>query len=165
MTNSIGKLVDAICEAWTKCLPPPYGSGEYSASEDGQTDCNRFVIEVCNKFGYTKLNGLKANQMYDELVKNGDWILIPGDTAQFHSNSGVLVIAAWKNPDLNQSGHVCLVRPGIAQPSQSWGLTSPSCPMVANVGQPGTCRIDRKASFAFGKDKIPHYFALKSMMP
>ena len=160
--KSIPKLVDAILVAWSKCLMPPYGSGEYSSSIDGATDCNRFVNEVCNRFGYTKFNGLLANQMFDLFLNNGDWLEIQGEIAQYHANSGALVVASYQNP--SGHGHVCMVRPGIAETSGKWEVITPSVPKVANVGEPETCKLDIKASYAFGPYKRPKYFVLKSMI-
>ncbi len=161
--NSIPKLIDAILSAWTKSLEAPYGTGEYSSAKDGATDCNRFVNDVLNQFGYLKFNGLTANEMCDAF-SNGDWLEIEGDTAQYHANNGIVVVAGWKNPT-GDHGHVCMVRPGIAEASTSWNVSSFSVPKIANVSRPELCRIDRKASFAFSSDKIPKYFALKTMIP
>lgn len=160
---SVAKLLDVILSAWVKSLEKPYGTGEYSSAIDGATDCNRFVNEVCERFGYNKFNGLLANEMYDKLMTNGDWIEVLGEAAQYHANQGAVVIAAYKNI-MGRHGHVCLVRPGVPEPSASWEITEPKVPKVANVGTPENCRIDRKASFAFSKDKMPKYFALKSMI-
>ena len=155
------RLLDIILVAWTRCLPQPYGCGEYSSVKDHSTDCNRFVNEVCEGMGYKTFKGLLANQIYDSLMKNGEWLEVAGDVAQFHANSEALVIAAWKNPT-GGHGHVCVVRPGEAEASGSWGIMNKTVPKVANVGEPDKCRIDRKASFSFAKDKIPKYFVLKS---
>lgn len=171
MGNNIGKLMDAILTAWTKCLPPPYGSGDYSAAVDDVTDCNRFVFDVMAQFGYKKLwdskNNwpMRANQMQAELEINGDWLDVPGSTAQNHANSGALVVAAWKNPVPNKSGHVCIVMPGQCVGSGKWQVPvdKPTVPKVANVGRPSLCRLDRGANYAFGMDQ-PKYYALKSMI-
>lgn len=161
--STVSKLNDIIISAWTKSLEKPYGSGEYSSAKDGATDCNRFVNEVCLRYEYNKFNGMLANQMFDSMISNGDWIEVEGDAAQYHANNGAVVIAAWKNLT-GGHGHVCMVRPGIAEPSSSWEIIEPKVPKVANVAIPELCRLDRKASFAFSKDKIPKYFALKSMI-
>lgn len=151
-------------------MPQPYGSGEYSSSVDHVTDCNRFVYDVLSQFGYTKFwdekekRPILANDMYDAFLMNGDWIEVAGDIAQFHANNGALVIAGWKNLD-GGHGHVCVVRPGIAESSGSWHVTTESVPKVANVSDPELCRLDRKASFAFSSDKIPKYFVKKDMIP
>lgn len=160
---SIPKLIDAMCSAWSKCLPPPYGSGEYAPS-NGETHCNQFIIDICNQFGYLKFNGLNANHIFDALSINDDWMEIGGDIAQFHANNGALVIAAWKNPT-GDHGHVCLVRPGTAEPSQSWHVLNDSVPKVANVSNLNLCRLDRKASFAFSLERLPKYFVKKDMVP
>lgn len=168
--NKVPKLIDVILTAWTKSLHPPYGTGEYSSILDGMTDCNRFVYEVLANYGYKKFwdekekRPILANQMFDLLVSNGDWIEVSGDIAQFHANTGALVVAAWKNPS-GEHGHVCMVRPGIAEASSTWGVTEPMIPKVANVSRPYLCRADRKASFAFSINSMPSYFVKKDMVP
>jgi hypothetical protein len=150
---SVANLMDAILEAWTRCLLPPYGDGTYSAFIDNQTDCNRFVNEVAIALGYMKFAGLRASQITALMRK--EWVEIDGAKAQELANQGNLVVAGWINPDPNQSGHVCIVRPGNTVVSGKWG---PNVPMVANVSRPEFCRIDRGANYAF--KEIPQYFSL-----
>jgi hypothetical protein len=85
----------------------------------------------------------------------GKWLSISGANAQYHANQGALVIAGLKNNDGH--GHVCIVRPGIIQHSNTWQAEAPR---VMNVGK--TVFIDKKASFAF--KEIPQYFVLKEMI-
>jgi|SRR3989304_3049140 len=151
------KLVDAILEAWTKCLRPPYGSGEFSP-DDGSTDCNRFVHEVCVKLGFAGFEGLRANKMFELMDKDDHWLDVSGATAAYYANLGGLIVAAWKNPDPDKSGHVAIVRPGMAGSSAQWDVSTKDIPKIANVGPAQTCRLDRGANFAFGKDSRPTYF-------
>lgn len=160
--SSLPKLVDAILTSWTKSLEPPYGTGEFSSAKDKATDCNRFVQAVLTQFGYNKMQGLLANQMFDAFELNGDWLEVEGEVAQAHANNGALVVAAWKHPE-GGHGHVCMIRPGNAEPSGSWGVSTNSVPKVANVSEPNLCRVDAKASYAFGKDRRPKYFVMKVM--
>lgn len=166
MTRDISKLMDAICEGWAKCLPPPYGDGEFSAAIDGMTDCNRFVHFVCVQMGYKKFlrpGGtipILANEMFDYMVSHqGEWQELLDLSAQWYANQGVIVIAAWKNSD-GPHGHVCIVRPGVLGTSEHWN--SNQVPKVANVSSPQFCRIDRGANYAF--KSRPRYFACKEMV-
>ena len=153
-------LIDAILESWTKCLQPPYGDGTFSP-EDGQTDCNRFVNLVCFKMGYEGFAGLLANQIYDKLGKERYWSVTDGENAIYYANKGLLVLAAWKNPNPEKSGHVAVVRPGNGGTSAKWGYKTPLVPKVANVGPAKSCRLDRGANWAFGEE--PKYFVLKAV--
>lgn len=157
------KLFDAICEGWTKCLPQPYGDGQYSSEKDGLTDCNRFVNFVCARMGYEKFLPagqalpMLANAMVDHMAAHPDeWQeLNSGQTAQYYANQGLVVVAGWTNPE-GGHGHVCIVRPGVMGSSGKWQSTQ--VPKVANVSRPEFCRIDRGANFAF--DQQPRYFVL-----
>ena len=160
--NDVAKLVDAICEGWTKCLPPPYGDGTFSSAQDGMTDCNRFTNLVCQRMGFTKFvsdgqhEPILANAMVDYMTAHPEeWKPVSGHNAQWYANLGVLVIAAWKNPT-GGHGHVCVVRPGELTSSGHWNTSD--VPKVANVSVPGLCRLDRGANYAFPDE--PKYFAL-----
>lgn len=155
---SLPKLVDAILINWQRCLEPPYGTGEFSPA-DGQTDCNRFVSAVSEYMGYDKLKGLRANQIFDLLSASDDWLKVSSETAGYLANHGYLVVAAWKNPDANKSGHVAVVRPGEPIVSEKWGYRLPQVPKVANVGKAERCKLDQGANWAFAVE--PSYFSLK----
>jgi hypothetical protein len=162
MSQKVMELMDAVLTAWTKCLMPPYGTGDYSAEIDKATDCNRFVNDVASQLGYKKFGGLRANEMYDFLTNNKqEWIPCEGQSAAHYAAMGLLVIAAWKNPDATKSGHVAVVLPGKCVGSNKWGVphASPTVPKVANVGAPERCRLDRGANYAFGDQ--PTYFVMK----
>lgn len=160
MEVNLPRLVDAILEGWTKCLPPPYGDGSFSP-EDGQTDCNRFVNHVCKNLGVGEFENLRANEIHAALIHSKNWLEISSDNAIYYANKGYLVLASWANPDPKQSGHVAVVRPGEGTTSGKWGITEPKVPKLANVGPPKTCRLDRGANYAFGE--IPKYFVLKAV--
>lgn len=159
----IATLMDAILESWTHCLLPPYGSGLFTP-EDGQTDCNGFVNMVAQKMGYDgfKPDGarwpMRANEMRDKMFDAIEWQLVSGTSAQYYANHGYLVVAALKNPDSTQSGHVAVVRPGMMTTSNKWAIKIPGVPKVANVGNSDQCRLDRGSNWAFGK--MPEYHVL-----
>lgn len=162
MSQKVMDLMDAVLSAWTKCLLPPYGTGDYSAEIDKITDCNRFVIDVSCQLGYDKLKGKRANEIYDFLINSPqEWVKCEGKSAAHYASLGFLVIASWKNPDSAKPGHVCVVIPGKCVGSNKWGVpvTSPSVPKVANVSKPELCRLDHGANYAFGEQ--PTYFVLK----
>lgn len=156
-------LIDAILDAWTNCLKPPYGTGLFSP-EDGQTDCNRFVNMVAKKMGYDGFQpkGRKypmlANEMVGFMESERCWKTSSGQSAQYYANQGYFVIAGWINPDSTKSGHVAVVRPGMLGTSFKWGFRIPGVPKVANVAQSRFCRLDLGANWAFRK--MPKYYLL-----
>lgn len=167
MVTKLAKLTDAIMESWTNCLNPPYGSGKFTP-EDGQTDCNGFVNMVAEKMGYKefKPEGRKwpmiANEICDKMKIDSKWRKTNGNSAQFYANHGYLVIAGWRNPNYEKSGHVAIVRPGILTTSRKWSIRIPGVPKVANVGKAESCRLDLGANWAFGE--IPDFFVLKEKL-
>lgn len=158
MSGDIPALIDAIATAWTKSLPSPYGSGEYSAVLDKRTDCNRFVSEVARTMGCDVFRNMRANDMVALMASSDDFREVDGVGAQAAANVGQLVIAGWCNPNPTLSGHVAVVRPGRCASSAKWKIpaSKPSVPKVANVGTPERCRIDLGANFAFAV--MPRYF-------
>lgn len=151
--NNIPKLIDAVCQAFMMGLP----GEKWAPSSDGETHCNEAVNYVASAMGYDKFAGSLANTIFTQLQTSGEWQDVTADAAQFHANSGALVIAAWKNPI--GRGHVCIVIPGMAEKSNSWNDIAPK---VMNIGE--TNFIGKKASFAFSADRKPQFFALKSMI-
>lgn len=148
----IPELIDAIAQAFMQGLP-----GGPWVPQPGVTFCNQAVNYVCVSLGYKKLVGLLANQIFGALQTNGDWQDVTADAAQYAANQGGLVIAAWKNPDSQQHGHVCVVMPGVLEESDSWKGPAPK---VMNIGE--TNFIGKKASYAFSAERIPQFFVLKS---
>jgi hypothetical protein len=160
MKADIPKLIDAICDAFAMSLP-----GEKWAPDLISTYCNEAVNYVACKMEYfgfcrnlvlEKWEAVMANEMIAIMEKpDYGWLSVSGTNAQYHANKGVLVIAGLKNPDGH--GHVCVVRPGVLQHSNSWQAEAPK---VMNVGK--IVFIDKKASFAF--KVIPQYYVLKEMV-
>lgn len=151
--NNLPLLSDAVHEAMMFGMPD-----DKWAPKAGVTHCNEAVNYVCERMGYKKFRGLLANEIFDQLQTNGDWHDVTPEASQYHANSGALVVVAWKNP-AGGHGHVCVVCPGIAEKSESWGYFAPK---VVNIG--ATNFIGKRASWAFGPDHRPKFFALKSMI-
>lgn len=95
---------------------------------------------------------LLANQIYDKMRSDKNWVEVDARGAQKLANEGCLVIAGWKNPDGH--GHVAVVRPGEPYYSNSWGGVAPK---VMNIGTENF--INRSASYAFSKERMPKFFA------
>lgn len=150
--NNLGNLCDAINEAFMMGLP-----GEKWEPKDGVTHCNEAINYVCEKLTYIKFRTLMANQIYDLLQNNGDWLDVTPEASQYHANAGALVIAGWKNPVGH--GHVAIVCPGTAELSPSWNYMAPK---LMNIGE--TNFIGKRASFAFSAERRPKFFALKTMI-
>lgn len=155
--EQIAKLIDVVSEAWRRCLPAPYGDGEFSSAKDGQTDCNRFVQQCLGGFGYHKLDGFTANGIAATLPKSPDFLAVSGKVAAYHAARGAIVVAAWENK-AGPHGHVCIVLPGALVSSGKW--KDDDVPKVANVSTPDLCRFSLGANYAFGEE--PTYHVLTS---
>lgn len=150
------KLIETICQAWSRCLPPPQSDGAFYPVGD-LTHCNEYVETVLAEYGYLKMAGLMANQMGDYLsLHTDDWLNVDGAVAQSRANEGGIVIAVWKNPT-GGHGHVSLVFPGRLGSSGHWKTNS--VPKLANVGALEFCRIGIGANWCFHDE--PRYFVLK----
>lgn len=118
-----------------------------------RTFCNFFVQALAaDAFGYRGFGGLVANAMVEKMVRGDDgWTAVhdpvaaPADLAedrfaanmaraQALANAGLLVVAAFQNPDPKSSGHVATVVPGELQSSGgSWGRRQ--VPTIAQAGK------------------------------
>jgi len=92
------------------------------------THCSSFVAATCARLGIYILRPpehstvLLSNAQYDWLLEKGSekgWnqVLLPTE-AQELSNQGNLVVAVWKNPDMQKPGHIAIVRPCAKNDSQ-----------------------------------------------
>jgi hypothetical protein len=88
---------------------------------EAKTHCSAFVAAVADRLGFYVLRppehpqNLLANAQMSWLAQQGSsygWRPI-GDaaTAQRLANSGMLVVAAFANPDADRPGHIAVVRP------------------------------------------------------
>lgn len=168
MTNNVARLIDACCEIFERSLV----GGDLSDA-NGVTHCNEAVNYVAKAMGYNGFDKLKtldptdailANQMYDAMASNPEWMEVDGTVAQAHANNGALVIAAWKNPT-GIHGHVAVVRPGQLTHSMKWANQPPQparIPKIVNVGKAECRYIARGANWSFGEE--PKYFVLKATL-
>lgn len=157
----ISKILSSIYDAFNNSLP---GKIWYPSSAGGKltTFCNFAVNSILTDMGYTKFNAgvnqpISANAMVKSMSDpSGDWMIISGDVAQHHANSGAIVIAGQLN--VLGHGHVCIVIPGELKDS---GNYVKKVPVVMNVGK--DVFIGKPVSFSFQME--PSYFVLKSTVP
>lgn len=100
---------------------------------DSKTFCNVFATDVMLAMGAstpTPPYSLNANQYSDWLAKQGPakgWKAVSPAEAQKMANAGKPVLASWKNPDADKSGHIAVVRPGTYDSGKG--------PATANAGK------------------------------
>ncbi len=164
MDNRVLKLIDILTEAWSKCLPKPFGDETFMAVGD-TTHCNQYVHYVATKMGYTKFQPdgaagpMMANEICDMLDANTEeWMPVGGGVAQWHANNGALVVASWKN--FGGHGHVSVVFPGELGTSGNWHTDE--VPKMANVGPADRSKIGIGANWCF--HDIPKFFVLKATL-
>ncbi len=85
------------------------------------THCSQFAAAACDRLGVYILRSPEfrgaplANAQYDWLAglgaKEGWTPVTDGQKAQDLANSGSLVVAVFKNPDPEKSGHTAIIRP------------------------------------------------------
>lgn len=163
--RDIARLMEGVYEAFR--LGSDGAAKPFAPTWDGGrlvTHCNEAVNLIAMKMGYDKFDrrsatkpwgALDADQMYDVMSNpTSGWRVLPhAQAAQEAANWGNLVVAAYKN-DAGH-GHVCVVVPGLLEPSSTWGSLAPK---VMNIGK--DVFMGKKASFAFGKAEMPVYFTL-----
>lgn len=120
-------------------------------SKGSTTYCNFAVQYVSEYMGYNDFEGLRANDIYDKVIGDPDWIRVKDEEAQRKANVGALAIAAWKRPE-RHPGHVAIVVPGMHGSSMKWN--SDTVPMVLSIGSVNF--IGRGANWAFSEK--PEYF-------
>lgn len=170
--RDVGRLVDAICEAYNLALNHgPFSPTQVVPRFPGAlpywtTHCNEAVNLIAKRMGYNMFDlsegesdyrALLADQMFDLMsASDSSWYRVTdARTAQDRANKGALIVMAWKSPDSGH-GHICVVMPGMAQWSPTW---SESVPSVMNIGR--DVFIGKKASFAFRANDKPGYFGLR----
>ena len=97
---------------------------EPNATTDTTTHCSAFVASVCHQLGIYILRPpaheteLLANAQYKWLFSkeaaDSNWKQIKLnvlETAQRYADSGIVVVAVYKNPNPKWSGHIALVMP------------------------------------------------------
>lgn len=175
--KDIGKLVDAICEAYRLALPRKDGKGlnrfepefvpSRNPAERGtyRTHCNEAFNLVAMRMGCDSFDRRETEDPVDAKLANviyrmmadpaGLWAEISAGKAQSMANEGALVAAIDKN--LTGPGHVCTVMPGVMEFSATF---TEMVPRVMNIGK--DVFIGMKASLAFRPDDKPRYFCLKA---
>lgn len=156
--DKIAKLIDAICENFMTAFPGQPWAPETVMNDDKTmtqvTHCNQFVTGVAVSLGYASFANMNADQMCAAVLTSPEWTNIQWDVAQSHANNGAFVIAC---QSANPHGHVCVIRPGVPQPSGHYGHPAPRC---ANVG--GAVFLDKTVAYAFQQE--PQYFVLNSTL-
>jgi len=89
-----------------------------------KTHCSAFVASACKRLGIYILRPpehrqvLLSNAQYEWLFTNeaqeDGWKHVDGDdfkSAQQYANSGLVVVAVYKNPNKKKAGHIALVMP------------------------------------------------------
>ena len=140
-------LIDAISEV--------YDNTDLRA-KDGVTHCDAAVGYILAKFGVKKYlpDSWMANTIIDDLAKNPIFKPVNGSKdAQRLANKGAVVIAGLK---ADPHGHVAVVRPGVAEWSNSWRRLAPK---GMSIGSEAATFIGKKLSWAFPKE--PQYFLLR----
>jgi hypothetical protein len=140
-------LIDAISEA--------YDNPEMR-SANGKTHCDAAVGYIMAKFGVKKYlpDEWTANSIIDDLRKNPVFKTVNGSKdAQRLANKGSLVVAGIQE---DPHGHLAVVRPGIAEWSNSWRRLAPK---GMSIGNDAATFIGKKLSWAFKKE--PEYFLLR----
>jgi len=165
MKRDIGKLNDAICEAYVRGLPGGQWAPFMGISGEWYNFCNEAVNYICKAMDYQFFDRIEtvsphdailANQMFDIMIDpESDWMQVSARESQALANGGALVIAGWKHPTSGH-GHVAVVRPGCTKYSGNWKSDAPK---ILNIGKDNF--IHKKASWAFRM--VPHFFVLKDM--
>lgn len=115
-----------------------------------RTYCNVAVIRVCEFFGYDKLKGLTANEIYDFCERSEDWIRGIAESAHEASMIGRVAVAALRG---EPHGHVAVLYPKMMLYSGKWERY---VPQVANVGKKNGIM---GVNWAFSDE--PEYFILR----
>jgi len=112
---------------WTAGWHVDWKTGEIDKPEPGgpeaKTHCSDFVAAMADRLGVYILRPpehpqlLLANAQMRWLVRDGagsGWQPVAGPVeAQGLANEGMLVVAAYENPDPHQPGHIAIIRPSL----------------------------------------------------
>ncbi|GBC79237.1 tRNA3(Ser)-specific nuclease WapA [bacterium HR09] len=171
---------EAVQEAQASAEEPPPTQGEdpvtrLVAAQDqarrtfrrdqdtGQTYCNQATLAIAQAVGAPTAplvdaqgRALRANQMAQSLANSNQYRQVSDREAQALANRGVLVIAAWQNPNSTASGHVATVRPqGV--PGDRPVAGSVMLPLINNIGRRNEIRALTQA-FPLGPGNPPVLF-------
>lgn len=135
--KSRDQLIEAICETYDKVW---LGEKEL-APNHGVTYCNFAAMAIANAMGCSDLDDKLANDIATMMEASADWMPIPMAQTQELANQGSLVFAIAKAAP---HGHICIIRPGIAEFSAKWGTRAPA---AMNIGK--DCFISKGVNWAF----------------
>lgn len=153
--NDIGKLMDALCEA--------YENPKFKADPNGITHCDATANYVLSKFGCILFAADEI--MADDIVRtmrNSQKFqkLKDSEAAQASANRGIVVVAGLTGADMGDThGHVAFVRPGTMEDSTTWKKKAPK---VMSNGSVAATTFSERMSKVFRKE--PEYFALVSTL-
>jgi hypothetical protein len=137
----------------------------YKKSEAG-THCNQATLQIVKVLRapvgpFLNEDGIArdANDQAEYLRSSSDYRVVQPDEAQKLANEGVLVIVAWKSPDLTRHGHVATVRPNdISTDPKPDGTRPNRGPLINNIGPDR--RIEGE-NYSFSGDKVVEYYTPK----
>jgi hypothetical protein len=120
---------------------------------DGVTHCNQATLAVCQGVGCHVFDTpagsepLLADQMYQTILKSGQFIQKLMPDAIMLAREGVFIIAVLPSYKLAQNeGHICTLTIGDPVFSGHWNANAP---VVMNLGRKGTCFRSNGANYAF----------------
>jgi hypothetical protein len=160
ITDQIAKLLDAISDNFMQAINNRKWAPTVNEDMTLTTHCNQFVDGVARAMGYfsfwvpNQSSPMDADSICAFLLTSPDWTNITWDVAQDHANNGALVLAC---QSASPHGHVCVIRPGVAQPSGHFGHPAPRC---VNVG--ATVFLDTDVAYAFQTE--PQFYVLNSTL-
>jgi len=126
-----------------------------NATKGNKTHCSAFVASVCKQRSIYIIHPPSktslANAQYDWLFSNEGynkgWREIKEsvfETAQYYANTGVLVVAVYKNPNPKKPGHIALVMPAD---KTNEDLTKEG-PTIIQAGRINSSSVSLKQGFA-----------------
>lgn len=129
-----------------------------NATSETKSHCSAFVASVCKRKGIYILRPpehttfLLANAQYDWLFSSSavdsGWVQItdnPYQNAQTYANNGKIVVAVYKNPNPDKSGHIAFIMPYNLTTSD----LSDQGPMLIQAGEVNSNYIPLKEGFKY----------------
>jgi hypothetical protein len=128
--------------------PWPAGTGAH-------THCSAFAASAAMRLGVyllrppqhsqTLLANAQMHWLRSPQAAAGGWYMLPDAvTAQAEANRGALVMAVFEDPNLNEPGHIAIVRPGLITAS----ALAQNGPMVTQAGGHNALAVPLARGFA-----------------